>query len=48
MLMDCAAAGGHDQLVVLLIDAEADVAPTDKSKVHLYNTDNDWVPALSL
>jgi len=46
--MDCAAAGGHDQLVVLLINAEADVDPTDKSKVHLYSTDNDWVPALSL
>ena len=32
--MDCAASGGYDELVVLLIKAEADVDPTDKSKVH--------------
>jgi len=30
--MDCAAAGSHDQLVVLLINAEADVAPTDSPR----------------
>ena len=31
--MDCAASGGHDQVLELLIKAEADVDPTDKSKV---------------
>ena len=33
--MDCAASGGYDELVILLIKAEADVDPTDKSKVHV-------------
>ena len=31
--MDCAAAGGHDKLIELLIDADANVDPIHISKV---------------
>ena len=31
--MDCAAARGHHKLIQLLIDAEAELDPQDKSKV---------------
>ena len=36
--MDCAASGGHDMVIELLIKAEADVDPTDKSKVLFSHT----------
>ena len=39
--IDCAASGGHDQVLELLIKAEADVDPIDKSKVRRTNVLNE-------
>ena len=36
--MDCAASRGYEQLVSLLIKADADVDPHDKSKVYVHGT----------
>ena len=34
--MDCAAEGGYDELVTLLINSKADVDPTDKTRVRKF------------